>query len=79
MNAHHTPATDPQPGLAATVTDAATMTTALQTGAAVTLTPIVTNLARHNDQWWLNTGDEWLLITDPRLAADLDRHHGRQR
>jgi hypothetical protein len=39
----------------------------------------VTSLVRHRGHWWLDTGDEWLLVTDAALAANLDAHHQRSR
>lgn len=48
------------------------MRTALATGKAVTLTQAITDIARHDDSWWLFDRDSCLRVTDAVLAADLD-------
>ena len=48
------------------------MRKALDGGDAVTLTPAITDIARHDDSWWLFDRDSWLRVTDADLAADLD-------
>ena len=61
------------------VIDPATMTTALTKGTAAPLTPIVTCLTTYRGHWWIDTGTEWLLITDADLSARLDGDHTRSR
>lgn len=48
------------------------MRMALAAGKAVTLTQAITDIARHDDSWWLFDRDSWLRVTDAVLAADLD-------
>jgi hypothetical protein len=55
------------------------MASALAEGTAAALTPIVTCLVTYRGHWWLDTGTEWLLITDAALAASLDADHARAR
>lgn len=48
------------------------MTAAIAAGTARTLSQTITDIARHQDSWWLYDRDEWLQVDDAALAADLD-------
>ena len=48
------------------------MRAAIDAGRAVPLTPTITDIARHDDAWWLLDRDSWLRVTDAALDADLD-------
>jgi len=55
----------------------AVMEAALRTGQATILSPLVTGLARYQDQWWIDTTDVWAQITDTAFAATLEARHTR--
>ena len=48
------------------------MTAAIAAGTARTLSQTITDIARHQNSWWLYDRDEWLQVDDAALAADLD-------
>lgn len=48
------------------------MTAAIAAGTARTLSQTITDIAYHQNSWWLYDRDEWLQVDDAALAADLD-------
>ncbi|WP_194904776.1 hypothetical protein [Catenulispora rubra] len=48
------------------------MIAAIAAGTAQTLSRTITDIARHQEHWWLYDRDEWLQVDDAGLTADLD-------